>query len=98
MRYTLSIQSNGEINPCVRFFYSLGNVNNDSIMEVWNDSQDLLTFQNIKWGDLTKCADCRLSLYCKRCPGVAFMEKADIYSKSRMYCNLAECKAEAYEK
>ncbi len=98
LRHTLSIQSNGEINPCVRFFYPLGNINTDDIIDIWNNSKILIEFQNIKWGDLSKCATCDLCCYCKRCPGVAYMENADAYSASVLYCSLADSKSIAYER
>lgn len=92
LRYTLSIRSDGTITPCPRFFMELGNINNDSIKKIWNESIILRKIHEIKWNDITECSSCEDKLYCKRCPGLAFLETNDIYGKSPINCYIAKCK------
>lgn len=94
LRYTLSIRSDGTINPCPRLFLELGNIKQISIKNIWYESEYLKIIQSIKWGDLPECSICSQQIYCKRCPGIAFIESGNFFYKSSMNCFIAQCKCE----
>lgn len=73
LKYTLAIDSFGNVYPCNSFFYKIGNIQNADITTLWN-SKVLKSIQNIKKIDLTDCKCCQLRNKCTRCPGLAYLE------------------------
>lgn len=88
LRYTLAIDSFGDIYPCNAFYYKLGNVRNDSLLDIWN-GRKLRDIQNIKRSDLETCKECELRSDCNRCPGLAYLEDGDMAGCSTTAKNLA---------
>lgn len=66
------IDSKGDVYPCSTFYYSLGNVKNENLIDIWN-SDKIIEIQNIKNKDLI-CNTCNIREYCDRCIGLAFMD------------------------
>lgn len=82
------IKSNGDVFPCVAFPYVVGNVYKDSIKDIWN-SKKIKNIQEIKTCDLKQCNDCKYLKFCKRCPGIAWLESNDFYGCSISSKNIA---------
>lgn len=86
LKYTLSIDSLGNIYPCNSFYYKLGNIKEMTLDSVWK-SEKLKKVQNIMKSDLKKCNNCDLKNVCNRCPGLAYLEDYDMFgcSSSAMF-------------
>lgn len=77
-RYSLFIQSNGDIHPCNNHLRKLGNILVNDIKDIWKNSEYLKWLQSLKWKELKECNECESSSYCLRCAGVAHMEHQDV--------------------
>lgn len=86
LKYTISIDSLGNIYPCNSFYYKLGNIKEMTLDNVWK-SEKLKKVQNIMKSDLKKCNNCDLNNLCNRCPGLAYLEDNDMFgcSSSAMF-------------
>lgn len=77
--YNLHITCEGDVYPCVSFVYKVGNIFENSITEIWNNSVSLQKVKKIKNKDLSECIKCDLKEFCSRCPGGALIEKNDLF-------------------
>jgi radical SAM protein with 4Fe4S-binding SPASM domain len=76
MGYVMVI-SNGDVNPCMLLQVNLGNIREQSIMSIWENSPILA---QLRQRDLLKneCGDCQYKLTCSGCRGRAYEETNDI--------------------
>lgn len=72
---TLCISSNGDILPCTRLPIILGNILNDNIEEIWNNSEMLneIRLRNLKG----KCQICQHKIICGGCRAAAWAKSGD---------------------
>ena len=91
------IDSKGIVYPCNKFLYPIGDLNKQTIHEIWNDSKELTRLQDMRWKDLKKCVTCEISEYCIHCPGTAFLEDGDEYGKSSLACEKAKIRSKIYQ-
>lgn len=97
IRNFLFIDCNGNVYPCEKFLYELGNIHKEKIENIWKNSKELARLQEMRWKDLKKCSNCNISNFCMRCPGTAFLENGSEYEVSTMACEKAEIRASVYK-
>lgn len=65
---TLSITSNGDIIPCPGWYeYVLGNIEKDTIKDIWTKSEKLEDLRNIRLSQFPLCINCEARPYCSMC-------------------------------
>ncbi len=71
------VKSNGEVNPCMLLQVNLGNVREQSLTSIWQNSPVLV---ELRQRDLLKsgCGDCQYKLTCSGCRGRAYEETVDM--------------------
>lgn len=86
LKYTLAVDSIGNIYPCNSFYYKLGNIRETTLSKVWKDEK-LRKIQNIMKSDLKQCLECSFKSRCNRCPGLAYLEDKNMFgcSSSAMF-------------
>lgn len=57
--------------PCPSFRYYLGNVRTDSLYDILSSSK-LDVLKNLESPGSALCSECRNSVYCNSCSGVAY--------------------------
>jgi len=87
--YSLAIDANGDVFPCNSLYLKLGNILDDNLGEIWENSEVLLKLKGIKKEHLEKCCNCYLIDYCERCPGLALLEDEDILGCSTIAKDMA---------
>lgn len=92
LKSTLSICCNGDVYPCNKFFYKVGNIYEDTIKDIWYNSKKLNKIKEMKWKDLKECFNCEINEYCMRCPGIALLENNSILAKSNFACKTAKAR------
>ena len=97
LHISLSIDPEGNINPCNRLPIVLGNIKADRIRDVWEQSIKLKQLANTKWGNLSKCIPCPFLKYCVRCAGAALLEDNDLFGCSSLAYLIAEARYNVYE-
>jgi radical SAM protein with 4Fe4S-binding SPASM domain len=68
------VSPRGEIYPCVQFPNSCGNIREQSFLDIWGNSPQLLQVRSIRGKDLITGSECSHLGTCTRCPGLAYME------------------------
>jgi len=96
-RYSLSIDYNGNVNPCNRIPMSMGNINEKSLYDIWNNSPELSYMKQIKWKNLPECWGCENITYCVRCAGSALLEDGSLIGKSSLACSIAMARRSQYD-
>lgn len=94
---SLSIDPFGNVYPCNSFNYLLGNVRNQKIEEIWNESSDLQRLRNLKIRDLFICRTCEYLNYCAFCPGMALLETGDMLQPYSEACTYAKIQCQLYK-
>ncbi len=96
LRYLFFINSKGDVYPCFRFFYKIGNIYESSLEDIWNCKGMLKEIRELKWGDLNECKSCKNSKYCSRCAGMTYLEDNTILGKSSFACSIANTRSKLY--
>ena len=94
--YTISIDAKGDVYPCSSLRYKIGNVFENTLTDIWNNSQGLKLIQSIKNTDLKECAECEYRDFCDRCPGIVFSETETLTSCEPFTKLLAKIRASNY--
>lgn len=87
---SISVNYDGTIWPCNSLFLDCGNVYNDSIIDVWNNSLVLNEWRKKSVEPVEPCQTCALKNKCLRCPGMALLEDGDLYGCSSSAKKIAE--------
>ncbi|UCG35917.1 MAG: PqqD family peptide modification chaperone [Candidatus Bathyarchaeota archaeon] len=88
---SLSIASNGDIYPCNSFQggpLKAGNIRQQSLEEIWKNSEVCQTFQNLSVLDIPECKRCELKFICSGgCLAETYRERENLRVKSP-YCHV----------
>lgn len=90
IRYSLAITANGDVIPCNAFNYIVGNIKNNSIKSIWEDSEELHSLQDTVWENVVECNNCKNKKFCYKCPGITLVEEKDYLKKSSLACQHAK--------
>lgn len=91
---SLSITPDLNVNLCPSFEYTVGNLQKNSLEEIWNDSNQnslLNEYRKFKLSDIKECFNENYCKYCNYCPGRSFFEHKEI-SKTTSQCRSARIK------
>ncbi len=82
----------GDVLPCLMLRKSMGNLNENSLKEIWHSNPDsfLGELRTLKDEDVSDCFSCGQIDYCPRCPATTFLETGSIYNKSPNACHAAQ--------
>jgi len=92
-RALFSLDPAGNIFPCLEIRQKAGNIKNEKLTSIWNNSEILNEIRNIKVKDLKECLDCDDKDFCNRCHGSALKRDLSILDHSKFDCicaNLAK--------
>lgn len=96
LRYSLNIDSYGNVYPCNAFNTPIGNIFKNSIKDIWTNSKELSYIRSLKWKDLKECNNCDNKDYCFKCPGLTSLENNNILAKSSLACQHANIRHKLY--
>ena len=91
MHHSFGINAFGEVSPCNALFYSIGNIYQSSLKDLWF-SEDAKRIRNVKFKDISDCINCKSLNYCIRCPGISLGETNDMFSKYDYACEIANAR------
>jgi len=84
------ISANGDLNPCVLFPLKLGNLKKEKLGDIWENSNILKKFRNVKISDFVNCKNCKFLEFCRLCPGMNYLEEGDILKPAKIDCQIAK--------
>lgn len=97
----LCLNPQGEVVICVSMPYSVGNLNKNSVKEIWLDSMEkvpsskLYQWQQLCIADYYECYKEEYCKFCSFCPGMGYLENG-FMKKSNVLCLQAKAKMKAY--
>lgn len=97
-KYMLNISADGNVTPCASFTsqYTVGNIYNSPIEDIWNNAELLLQLRrNIRYM-VGKCRKCRISEFCRMCPAIASWGGKSIKEPYEPMCHYAQVAERAY--
>ena len=99
--YTLCINPNLEVHPCVSLPINLGNLKEIKLKDIWenalnkNHDSKLYQWQQVKYKDLQECYKEDYCAFCGYCAGMGMLENGYL-KKSDILCRQAKVKQKAY--
>ncbi|MFQ3675258.1 MAG: radical SAM protein [Endomicrobiia bacterium] len=87
-RNIVGISAEGEVEPCLQFPFSAGNIKNEPFKKIWY-SKKMRDLAEPQYSQFTECKKCILISNCNRCPGLAYIETKNLYGCSKTAKNLA---------
>ena len=95
---TMCICANGDFYPCPAFQLKLGNIYDNTVKDVWENSLLMGELRNVKYSAFTKCLKCPSSDYCAICMGKFYSESGgDMYMTNDFYCGVSHLNRELAE-
>ena len=79
----------GDVYPCIQLPILCGNLSKDPFEGIWYHSPGMLNVRSITISQLPVCSQCDLLPYCRRCPGLAYLEEGDLLAPSKRACREA---------
>jgi radical SAM protein with 4Fe4S-binding SPASM domain len=85
------ISPQGEVFPCIILRHPVGSIRKRSFQDIWHDNPDpfLSELRSVKAEDVSVCHTCGIRSFCRRCPGLAYLETNSIYNSVPSACALA---------
>lgn len=77
--YTLCLMPNGNIQPCSRLPIIIGNIENDTLLSIWETNPVLLELRN--FSNYENCLSCELLTACRGCRAIAYAESKTLFAK-----------------
>ena len=93
---SLTISPYGEIYTCIGARVSAGNVRQDSLQTIWQESAVWEETTALTLSSLPVCATCELRQFCVRCHGTAAFEDGDMLGCSSVAYREARLRRQAY--
>lgn len=87
----ICITANGDLYPCPGWqSMILGNINDKSLLDIWENSKQLQKIRKVTYSDFPKCMNCEANKYCRVCLERNCNENnGDIYKVGQHYCDVA---------
>lgn len=93
----LTVSPDGTIRPCISLTQGIGVWPADSLADVWSKSPFFSEWASRTLLGVSKCASCRVSRFCIRCPGAWLTEAGSPLKPSDYSCRLAEIRSRIHE-
>jgi radical SAM protein with 4Fe4S-binding SPASM domain len=86
---SLLVDPYGNIFPCVQTRTLVGNIKQQSLRAIWEESPVWAELGRLTIGELPVCRTCELQSMCVRCHGIAKLEDGDIRNPASVNCREA---------
>jgi len=84
----VAVKANGDVTPCISLIYPVGNIFENSFIDIWRNSKILKQFHSLKIHDIKGCSGCKLTNICLRCFVNAHILGKDIFGKDPHACKI----------
>lgn len=93
-RNVIAITPVGDVLPCITLRYPVGNLREQSLIEIWENSEKLNWVRSLKDEDFEECFKCPLKKICRVCPGLNYTFNKDFFKPALQKCRLSKIKNE----
>ncbi len=81
-----AINPYGDIYPCVAFPYVVGNISEESFLQVWKHSRELENMRSRNLELSTECVGCRYLDSCAICKALSYLEDGNAFVRNQERC------------
>ncbi|WP_164848204.1 radical SAM/SPASM domain-containing protein [Halobacteriovorax sp. HLS] len=96
-RSVCGISSSGDVLPCVGAPIKSGNIRNQSLSEIWKNSDELNKIRQIKKDDFKECVICDVKDFCTRSSGSIFINTGNYLGCEEMTYKQASLRKKYYK-
>jgi radical SAM protein with 4Fe4S-binding SPASM domain len=96
-RSVLGIGSSGDIYPCIGAPIHSGNIRENSLKNIWNDSKELNKIREIEREDFKECVKCDVKEFCTRSSGSMFINTGNYLGCEDIIYKQAELRKKYYK-
>ncbi|MDD4157222.1 MAG: radical SAM protein [Candidatus Cloacimonetes bacterium] len=75
----LSVTATGEVLPCTKIEYSLGNIKNSNLSDIWDNSKELKKLREREI--MGRCQECKELKVCGGCRAAAYKQYDSLYAE-----------------
>ncbi len=93
--FSLYVDPEGDVTPCVAWPMAIGNIREQSIGEIWGQSSKLDEIRDIRQSDREGCNGCSYRSNCSYCPGMAYIESGSPTEPATTLCRTAQARSVA---
>lgn len=95
----ICVGSNGDVFPCAGWQgYVIGNIEYESLVDIWHNSEKLKFLRNVKVKDFPECINCDSRDYCSICLVRNFNEnEGDMFKINSSHCKAAKLNRQIVE-
>jgi radical SAM protein with 4Fe4S-binding SPASM domain len=91
----IQIDPYGNVYPCIETRFKLGNLRQQSLFEIWQESPLWQELGRLTLSELPVCRICELRNLCVRCHGLALKEDGDLFGPALTNCREALARRQA---
>ena len=95
---SLCVTPEGNVIPCCAFHTLFGNLKNQSISDILNNSKELTYWRGLTLNDYEECGRYDYCAYCNLCPGNNLVEHGTPLKASEVNCFIAKTRYELAQK
>lgn len=92
----LYVAPDGRVFPCTRLPLLAGNVREQPLSEIWNESPVFQELRALRFKDLEGCVDCSVNRYCDYCMAQAYADTGQLNIPSPGMCRQARLRRAAF--
>jgi radical SAM protein with 4Fe4S-binding SPASM domain len=89
-RSNIAINAYGDVQPCIAVPWFAGNINDDSLADIWTQSEVFEAIRGYRLEDYPHCRECPYIASCKRSSGAAFLASGEFTGIDSWVCGEAE--------
>lgn len=92
-RNNFAISPYGDVFPCIQLRIPAGNCREQSLKEIWDESESIKKVREIRFKDFKECISCEKASYCFICPGISHMERGKMTAPHTYACRKASLRS-----
>ncbi len=86
----MAVASNGNVYPCIGAPIRSGNIREESLLSIWENSKEFKRIRGLGLKDYKVCSECNIRKFCQRSSGSAFLNTGDYTAADPWSCEQAE--------
>ena len=87
---SVNINPYGDVFPCNPLLIKCGSIRENSLKEIWENSDELKRIRNFSFTDVEGCQTCDKQRWCTFCPGTALSEVGNPLMRYEEACMITE--------
>ena len=91
---SFAVASNGDVYPCIGVPWTAGSIYNNSLSEIWKDSNVFREIRALKQEDFQRCNSCSIKEYCERIAPSAYISSGSYTGYDPRQCEQAQAHAD----